>query len=289
MKYEIETVEVKPLKRTPKDYHCNCDFCKPKTFRGVLIRPDGTPYSKLERRQYYNKQADLAHIAKTPLHVARWCIQEFSKPKDWVLDPTIGVGTTAVEAMMLGRCAAGVELEFAEYAQANVNYVWKEQGLPKSIQWNIVDGDARDIRKHLGRRKFGLIVNNPPYSGDQHQKIFGKPSTAFYLQQKGLGRMKETPQYWDDIRQIYEDSLGMLKAGGHFCIGVKDMVQNKAPYLLHKMYGEILLGLGMEFVCMALLPHYPPTLFMNTYNKRFPDLDIKVPAYQTILVFRKEK
>jgi len=144
----MEKVNLKKCK-IPKDYHCNCIFCK--KFGGLLIREDGTKYSKLERRKYYSP-AEIAHIAKTPLHLARWAIQTYSKP--------------------------------------------------------------------------------------------------------------------------------------NFVLGVKDMMRNKKPYLLHNLFGEIL-NKFFKFEQMVLLPHYPPTLFMNTYQKRWPEVKL-IPRYQTILVFRKK-
>ena len=76
----------------------------------------GHGHSRLERRKYYDKAegGKGGHIAKTPLHVARWAIQQYSKPGDWVLDPTIGAGTTAVEAITQGRNVAGMEIEYGE-------------------------------------------------------------------------------------------------------------------------------------------------------------------------------
>lgn len=80
----------------------------------------------------------------------------------------------------------------------------------------------------------------------------------------------------------------MLRKNGHFVIGVKDMVKEKTPYMLHQHLINVVMSIpGPEFVGTALLPHYPPTLFMNTYNKRFPE--VKVPRYQTINMFKKVK
>lgn len=279
---QIEKVHLNRRKTLPKNYHCSCPFCK--KFMGVLIRPDGIKYSKLERRKYYCAEAEKAHIAKTPLHVARWVIQEYSQPRDWVLDPTIGIGTTAVEAIVQNRNTAGVEIEYAEQTRQNVSFV--HGNIKSKREFRIVDGDARDIKKYF-RRKFDLVINNPPYSGDERQRIYGKPGNAYYDRDKqNLAFLKESEEYWDQIAGIYKDCGDLLKPGGRFVIGVKDMIRQKAPYLIHKHYGEILHKL-FDFEGMALLPHHPPTMFMSTYNKRFPKLKIKVPRYQTILIFRK--
>jgi len=106
--------------KPPKDYHCQCKYCK--QLIGELINADGTYYNRLERRQYYDavEKGKGGHIAKTPLHIARWAIQSYTKEGDWVLDPTIGAGTTAVESLTQGRSVAGMELEFSHSVKANV-------------------------------------------------------------------------------------------------------------------------------------------------------------------------
>ncbi len=48
--------------------------------------------------------------AKMSPAVARFLIQHFSRPGDWILDPFMGGGTTVVEALAHGRKAIGVDL-----------------------------------------------------------------------------------------------------------------------------------------------------------------------------------
>lgn len=278
-KMEIEKVQLikEPV---PENYHCDCTFCK--KFLGILKRSDDTFYSKLERKKYYDIQNESSHIAKTPLHIARWAVQQFTKEGDWVLDPTIGAGTTAVEALIQKRNVSGIELEFIKSALANAKYVncW-------NMKFNLRQGDARNLKK-LIRQKHTLIINNPPYSGDERQKKYGEGKKAAYDRTltKNLAFLKENKEYWDIIKNIYQQCSSLMKPGAHFVLGVKDMMRQKKPYLLHKFYGEILKDL-FHYKGMVLLPHYPPTLFMSTYQKRWPEVK-KIPRYQTILIFQKK-
>jgi len=280
----------------PKDYHCRCDYCKKSL--GELRPADGSYYSRLERRKYYSpvEKGEGGHIAKTPLHIARWAIQQFTKPGQWVLDPTIGAGTTAVEAITQGRSVAGMEIEFMRVVEANVEKAMVDAD--RAVDAEIGNGDARNIGEFLNNlklKKFSLVVNNPPYSGDVSMpspkgKLRGKEhrhlETKFEYNKElpNLAFLKEGQEYWDTMRTIYTECIKRLDTGGHVVIGVKDMMRNREPFLLHKFFCDLLVGMGLEFVGTAFLKHYPSTLFLNTYEKFY---GVVPPLYQTIPVFKK--
>ena len=286
-----EAVEIVNLKKCepPDDYHCHCPFCQ--KFRGMLVRPDGSFYSKTVRRKYYTAEEsnmESSHIAKTPVHLARWAVQQFTKPGDWVLDPTIGAGTTGVEALTHGRKAIGVELEFGRMARNNM----KAHGTEEK-DFKLFEGDARDLKKFMnGWEPFvSLIVNNPPYSGDEHgAPIKNKNGVKVGRYQKNYDRMltnniaflKEGEEYFRTI------ALSYLKPGGRFVIGVKDMMRQREHYPLHQHLGEALLTAipQAEFVGTVILPHWPRTLGISAYSKRY---GITPALYQTLLVFRKRE
>lgn len=275
----------------PDLYHCSCRFCT--QVIGELRPVDSSYYSRLERRKYYDHSQEKTHVARTPLHIARWAVQAYTKLGDWVLDPTIGAGTTAVEALTQGRNAAGMEVQYEGPLKANVS-----KHLREGLQARIRIGDARDIREflfELGLR-FSLVVNNPPYSGDESQKHMDKevrerpelePTKDYRYGNDlpNLAFLKEGPVYWETIRQIYSDCADYLAPGGAFVVGVKDMMRDKKPFTIHHEYCKILEGIpGMEFEGTAFLKHYPTTLFLNTYHKK---TGVHPPYYQTISVFRK--
>nr|WP_312846645.1 site-specific DNA-methyltransferase [Sphingopyxis sp. PET50] len=60
-----------------------------------------------------------SHFAVYPRELARLCIRAGSKPRDLVLDPFFGSGTTGVVCHELGRDCVGIELkdEYAELAR----------------------------------------------------------------------------------------------------------------------------------------------------------------------------
>ena len=278
--------------KIPKDYHCTCKYCK--QFIGELIREDGTHYSRNDRRAYYSpleiasvSDSKMGHFAKTPLHIARWAVQQYTKKGDWVLDPTVGAGTTMVEALTHSRNAVGVELQFSPITKANAESAAARTG----GKYAVIQGDARNITEHLTKLKvpapFSLIVNNPPYWGDQSQKAQKGQIYAYDKDLDNIAFLKEGQPYFETMSKIYFDCIKHLRKGGHFVIGIKDQMRKHKPDLLHEKLGEVIEMIhGMRFVGTAVLRHFPTTLFLNTYEKRY---NIRPPLFQSILVFKKEK
>lgn len=281
--------------QTPEDYHCRCSYCR--RVIGEIRQPDGEYYSRLERRKYYAPEERGAggHIAKTPLHVARWAIETYTKRGEWVLDPTIGAGTTAVEAIHLGRSVAGMELEYGKVLQANVKKALF--AVDNGVRAKVAEGDARNIGPFLKelKQKFSLVVNNPPYSGDigfpspakeGRGKEFRKLETRFDYNKElpNLAFLKEGDEYWETMEEIYTECLKVLKPGGYFVLGIKDMMRARAPFMLHEKFCELLDGMGLKPVGTAFLKHHPTTLHLNTYEKRY---GVAPPLYQTISVFQR--
>ena len=86
---------------------------------------------------------------------------------------------------------------------------------------------------------------------------------------------------------MYLDCIPHLKKNGKIVIIIKDMVQKKKAWLLHKMLIDRILERTDElkyFGCF-MHKHIPTTMFMNTYPKRFPE--VKIPLYQAGIVLRK--
>ncbi|MGH9429849.1 MAG: DNA methyltransferase, partial [Terriglobia bacterium] len=59
----------------------------------------------------YATHAMHSFSAKFPPQLASWAIQEFTKPRENVMDPMAGSGTTLVEACLLGRNSYGIDID----------------------------------------------------------------------------------------------------------------------------------------------------------------------------------
>ncbi len=132
---------------------------------------DFGPKSQQSERKYYLCND---HPAKMRPTLARAILQVFGESP--VLDPMTGIGTTLVEAMLLGMDAIGIEYEkkFADQAKSNIRHV--EGNFDQSRLGNAVclQGDARNL-EFLNKVDYGSIVLSPPYAnaldGSKHYRI----------------------------------------------------------------------------------------------------------------------
>ena len=269
-------------KELPKDYHCDCKYCR--KFKGVILDLIGQRINCRRRIGYH--WLEKSHIAKTPFPIAAWAVSELTRPGDWVIDPTIGIGTTGVEAKKQGRNIEGIELN---YDWARITAINCQQYTGQHL---IHVGDVRDWAELLSGKRYQLMVSNPPYSGDENQVIktdedgyiVDRESNLYDQDKRNIAFMKEGKEYYKLLGSIYNGiGKNFLNELGYLVIGVKDMTHNKAPYLLHKYIANEIDSEIYKFLGTWILPHYPKTLFMNTYPKRFPE--VKIPLYQTILVW----
>lgn len=67
------------------------------------------------------EEDDEKHVCPLQLEVIRRCIRLWSNPGDVVLDPFMGIGSTAVVALEQGRRAVGFELKESYHRQAVAN------------------------------------------------------------------------------------------------------------------------------------------------------------------------
>lgn len=265
----------------PDDYHCNCEYCS-KLFCGELIQKDGTYYSARKREGYSLDEGKHKHLDKGHWQGYAFIIERYTLPAYTVFDPMAGSGTAMVEALKIGRKAVGIELEYPELTRINCS-------LYPVSQWKVYEGDAREQIDKVQERA-DLIVTGPVYNNNsdrpERKKIGGKDQTYNYRKDlPNLAWLKDD-EYFKEITKLYKDCCSRLKTGGYFVIIIKDPIRKKEPYLLHYEIGKRLEEIGLVPKHVWIHKHYPPTLFINTYGKKFSK--VLVPKYQTMLVFQKQ-
>jgi DNA modification methylase len=136
-------------------------------------------------------------------------ISRYTKPGDVVLDLFLGSGTSAIEAVNLGRLAIGVELkaDMAQYVRAKL----EEQD--KAEQVVIINGDSSNA-KWTGRAIHRALSG---FEREQIQFLFLHPPYAdiirFSESENDLSNAVSTEQFLDMFEQVCHLGYEMLEPG----------------------------------------------------------------------------
>jgi adenine-specific DNA-methyltransferase len=153
--------------------------------------------------QHYDRkleelQADFE--GATPAYIIWNLLQRYTKPKDLVVDPMCGSGTTIDVARDLGRRALGYDLA--------------------PTRKDIFRADARKLPLEDGKADFVFI--DPPYS--DHIKYSGLPECIGELSARG-------EEYFNAMRAVISETRRILRPGHHMALYVSDSFQKDKPFM----------------------------------------------------------
>ncbi|QFY08043.1 site-specific DNA-methyltransferase [Nonomuraea phyllanthi] len=186
--------------------------------------------SRLQRRGRYVPES-MRHPGKMLPSIASKVIQTYTRPGELVVDPMCGIGTSLVEAVHLGRHAAGVEYEegWARLAVANLGHAQRRGASGKG---RVVAGDARNIAALLpdllGRA--ALVLTSPPYGAATHGHIrssrdSGQPGVRKWNHRYSRDRAnlahQSLPTMLEGFGRILSGSARLLRPGGVVAITVR--------------------------------------------------------------------
>jgi SAM-dependent methyltransferase len=138
--------------------------------------------------------------------IAAHAITTYTTPRELVLDPMCGIGTTLVEAVHLGRDAIGVEYEprWADIAAANLALARAQDAAGRGL---VARGDATTLAELIPAAVAGrvaLVVTSPPYGPTVHGLV--RPTPAGVV--KSAHRYSDAP---DPANLACRDWAGLLE------------------------------------------------------------------------------
>jgi tRNA G10 N-methylase Trm11 len=214
----------------------HCGRCE-RWFGSVWLT--GQVPSREQRRDRYTPES-MAHPGKMLPAIARHLITTLTNPGDVVLDPMVGIGTTVVEAMHLGRAGIGVEYEatWAGLASRNVAYA-KAQGATGSGE--VYRGDSRHLPALVPaevRGRVALVITSPPYGPSTHGHVrtpgsrSGKVRKLAHSYGTDLANLayQDHDELAAGFTQILTGAAAILAPGGHVAVTAR-------PYRRH---GELI-------------------------------------------------
>ncbi|MBO2451657.1 hypothetical protein J4573_31520 [Actinomadura barringtoniae] len=174
----------------------------------------GQKPSRIQRKGRYTEES-MRHPGKMLPAIAARVIEAFTRPGELVLDPMCGVGTTLVEAIHLGRDAAGMEYE-SDFAAMTARNVLHAQSQGATGTARVVCGDSRNITTAYAslRGEVALVLTSPPYGSYTHGHIKSGAKSSGGKVEKSNHRYSTDPgnlahQHMDELL----DGFGQILRG----------------------------------------------------------------------------
>lgn len=259
-----------------------------------LCSVEVTSYST-HGREGFSHKLRKEHPSPKPPWIIKDIIEFFTKEKQWVLDPFVGVGGTLYGCSLSNRNGVGIELE-KKYMQI-YDEVCKQEEVKKQI---MTQGDSKNIEKILVdlRKKnekvpkqFDLILTDPPYSNMMAKKRTasiknGKTSTPFSESKEDIGNLP-LQEFLDEFKKIIIKSLQFLKNKKYLVVFIKDMQPKEEHHnMLHADVVSKLIEIPeLKFKGYKIWFDKTQTLYPLGYPYAF----VANQFHQYILVFRKEE
>lgn len=152
-----------------------------------------------------------AHPAPFPETLAQECIEFFTQPHDWVLDPMAGTGSTLIAAIRAERNAIGYELTDTWYtiAQQRIDSV---RNLFQNTEARLYHADCRTIHEQP-HPPIQLVLTSPPY-----WNILHRTQQAYSSDSRDFGNIEHYPQFLHELSQFYESLEPLLTPNAHLII-----------------------------------------------------------------------
>ncbi|PZM86576.1 site-specific DNA-methyltransferase [Candidatus Gracilibacteria bacterium] len=165
--------------------------------------------------------------------VVRNLILRYSKDGDFLLDPMIGGGTTAIEAKILGRnlLCYDVNPSAIEITKSAIDFECENAGNIEILLHN-----STEENKNLKDESVDFVLMHPPYANIiqySDGKIEGDLSNISHLE-----------KFCDEIEKVAKESLRVLKKGKFCAVLMGDTRRNKMYQPLSFMVMQRFLKVG---------------------------------------------
>lgn len=237
----------------------------------VSVWVTGQQVARVQRAGRYLPDS-VRHPGKMLPAIARHAIETYTETGQVVFDPMAGIGTTLIEAVHLGRDAAGTEYEpqWAHLASANLRHAAAHGAPGTGSVWH---ADARHLPDELLQQYAGrvsLLLTSPPYGPSNHGQVttagrFGhtgpvaKRDHRYSRDRRNLAH-RTTAELLGGFEQILRAALPLLAPGATVAVTARPWRRGGELIDLPTAVFEAGRAAGLTPVerCVALLARHDP-------------------------------
>jgi DNA modification methylase len=169
-------------------------------------------------------------------------IRFFSKRRQVVLDPFVGIGSTLKACAIEGRCGIGIELN-PRYVDLSIKRLKTEldMDLFGHEEQKILSGDCREVLTSLDSNSVDFVVTSPPYWCILHkedhkakQERTSKNLDARYSDDpRDFGNIKSYDDFLSEIADVFIECGRILRPKKHMAIVVGDFREKGKYHMFH--------------------------------------------------------
>ncbi len=209
----------------------------------------------------------------------------YTRAGETVLDAFLGLGTTLIECVRLGRNGIGIELnaDIARIARARVKMQQRISGSNANIK--ILTGDSRkiNIKKKAGVESVQLLILHPPY----HDVI------KFSSDKRDLSNASSVEEYLNMFREVLNNTIPLLDPKRFLVLVIGDKYQKGewVPLGFLAMNEVLNFGFKLKSIIVKNITgnERGKGLANNLWRYRALKAGFYIFKHEYIMVFMKEK
>lgn len=232
------------------------------------------------------EEIQLGHPAIFPAALVTRLIECFTTSHDRIiLDPFVGIGSTAIAAESLGKIGIGIDIshEFIQKAQQRPRLMTGPAGGERRLYAD----DASNLLSYVEPESVDLVITSPPYWDIllQRRTADYKEVRHYGQSDNDLGRIRSYHDFLFALQKVFKLVYTALKPGKFCCIIVMDLRKKNRLYLYHADLAAYLQQIGFQLEDLMIWDRRHE--YSNLRPLGYPSVFRVNKVHEYILLFRK--
>jgi len=237
------------------------------------------------------EETALRHPAMFPVVLAERLIQVFTNAsQETVLDPFVGVGTTALAAKNLGKHGIGIELssEFAEIARHRCDggSLFDLQSSDRGTA-RIYTANALRLGEFVEDHSVDLVITSPPYWNVLEAKRTAdqKANRTYGADTEDFGKIADYGEFLRALQQVFRLVSSSMCDGAYCCVVLMDIRKKDRFYPFHSDVAAFMQEIGFTYDDLIIWDRRHE--YNNMRPLGYPAVFRINKAHEYILILRK--